>query len=211
MPYRDTFSPGRGPPGGHLRVLGRDLEGLSAQLCDDVARAVGRAAAGAVQDVVRTAFARLAPGLPATPAPSRQPWGEPPSWGGGHRDWRHDGDDGWRGGWHADDGDDEQDRWADDDEPERYGPTARDERPARIEAPASDRVSPAVVAGCQAAAWWLGRHRGQGRLLAAFAVGLATAVALTVAPSNAVPALTLLSLAQAAGDAGVALNGDRRP
>jgi hypothetical protein len=210
MPYRDTFSPGRGPPGGHLRLLGRDLEDLSTRLCDDVARAVGRAAAGAVQDVVRTAFSRLAPG-PAAPPP-RPSWREPPTWGGGYRDWRHDGGDGWRGGWHADDDEEEQDRWADDDdEPQGYGPGARDEPPARIEAPAGDRVSPAVVAGCQAAAWWLGRNRGQGRLLAAFAVGLATAVALTIAPSTAVPALPLLGLAQAASDAGAALNGDRGP
>jgi hypothetical protein len=210
MPYRDTFSPGRGPPGGHLRVLGRDLEGLSAQLCDDMARAVGRAAAGAVQDAVRAAFARLAPGPSVPPPQPRQPWREPPTWGGGYRDWRDDGDDGWRGGWHADD-DEQQEHWADDDEPQRYGAPVRDEPPARIEAPANDRVSPAVVAGCQAAAWWLGRKRGEGRLLAAFAVGLATAVALTIAPSTAVPALTLLGLAQAAGEAGAALGGDRRP
>jgi hypothetical protein len=193
MPYRDSFSPGRGPPGGHLRLLGRDLDDLSARLCDDVARAVGRAAAGAVQDALHAAFTRLLPG-PVAPQPPRPSWREPPSWGGGYRDWRDDSDDGWRGGWHDDD-EEQQDRWPDDDEPQRYGAPLRDEPPARIEALASDRVSPAVVAGCQAAAWWLARNRGQGRLLAAFAVGLATAIALTIAPSTAVPALTLLGLA----------------
>jgi hypothetical protein len=139
-----------------LARLGRALDGLAGRLRDDVAHAVGQAAADAAREAVRALLA--GPGRsPAPPACVRgPPRGSRPhdalerAWG--ERSYQ---------GWPPDD--------LEDDVPE-------EEAPELVASQSADWRG-AVVVGCGATAGWLRRHRGRCPLLTALAAGLLAAVA----------------------------------
>src|SRR4029077_13582982 len=86
-------------------------------------------------------------------------------------------------------------------EPDEAGPpwpgrrAATSDPPSVAPAPHGGRLSRALAAGCQAAAWWLRRRPGPLSVLAALGVGLAAALAaLFGGPAGAGVAGTALAL-----------------
>jgi hypothetical protein len=126
------------------------LESLGERLRDAIARAIGQAVSEAVHAVLND--------RPAPPRPRSYDWSrDPPS----HL-------------WHEPEGRrwaDESDPWADD----------TDDEPMRRAAPApvkSMGLGPALLVGCEAAAWWLRRTAGRFPVLTALGVGLGAALAV---------------------------------
>jgi hypothetical protein len=141
----------------HLAELGRALDGLVERLRDDVAYAVGRAAADAAREAVLALLA----------GPRRAAW-PPPGPVRGPRPWGSRSSDAYEPAW----GESASESWRPDD--------LEDDRPEEPPAPVASQPAGwrgAVVVGCGAAAGWLRRHRRRFPLLTAAAAGLLAAVA----------------------------------
>jgi hypothetical protein len=164
----------------HLDQLRLRLKALTRRLCDDVALAVGEAAAGAVAQAVRAALGVLPVGRPT---PDRYGWRSPlpaPRWG-------EPQDDGWRGG---------EDTLFDYPEGEPHPePEAADDDPE----PRRSGLVSALTMGCQAVAWWLRRQVSRAPVLVALGVGAASALAayLRGAVASVGAPLGLVALADA--------------
>jgi hypothetical protein len=143
-----------------LTGLGRTIADLRERVRVAVAGELGRAVAGAVQQIVQAVVA----GRPDPPRPEPTPaYRRPDRWGD------EDEDDRWgrpRDPW-ADDPDDDFDRDRDRVEPrpahERHEPSPGNEPPA------DPGVTAAVAAGVYTARWWLAR---KGTWVAAVGLGL---------------------------------------
>jgi hypothetical protein len=181
-PERDLVSylqhlcgPARQALAGHLGRLGLSLAGLGQQLRDSVAGAIGRAASEAVRQAVATLLRQ--PGDDSTPEEGwpryrderagstwnrdhfrhHDPWGEPDDSGWGYAE-----------------------RWQRDDE-------ALEERPGIEVSIQSGGWRSMLAALCRVLAWLLGRVASPGAGWLAFAVGLATALAMWLAGPIAGP------------------------
>jgi hypothetical protein len=155
----------------HARRLQSALESLASQVRAAIARIVGQATGDAMRDTLIV----ILDGPPAQPTrdefrDERERLWSPP----GQPSWLHSTYDPYAR--------DPYDR----DYDERYpGPERRSGPPEEDEAhqqraPRSDqpsRWSRALATGCQAAGWWLKRHRGRLSVIAAIGVGVAAGVA----------------------------------
>jgi hypothetical protein len=162
--------PLRGRQARHLGRSQQSLDVVGEQVRQAVASAVGRTMAEAVGEAVYEALRpRAGPAYPLTrsswysdrSATGRREWVEP-AWG------READASSWRDPYGYDDYDDP--RYDDDSESE--------DTSAPHEQLRARRWSRAVMAGLQAAAWWLRRHPGQVSLLAALAVGVIAGLAV---------------------------------
>jgi hypothetical protein len=143
---------------GHLDRLGRALEALAARVRDGLAGAIATVVGDAIAQALGAVLDDVAAGdIARGRARAQSP--------GPHSLW----DQSRRPGWHDDPLDPS---YAEDDD---YPDDAQ--RPAPAAAPVRHRRwARALVAGAQAAAWWL-RRPGRGTLLAALGVGLAAGLA----------------------------------
>jgi hypothetical protein len=188
---------------GQMERLHATLERLAGEVRSAIARAVGQVTG----ETVREALCVILDG------PVERP---------GHHDRLDDRDDRWgqdrRPTWpttrsYDPYGRDPYERDADDydeDRRRRYADDDEDDPPADESVPThrQGNWSRAVSTGCQAAAWWLRRHRGPFSLIAAAGIGIAAGVATLAssplvagATAVAASALGLLALADAARSA----------
>jgi hypothetical protein len=158
MPFlRDVLGPAWRAVAGHLARLGRAVDGLAQRLREDVAHAVGQAAADAAREAVHALLA----------GPGRAAW-PPPGPGRGPRPWGGRSNDAYEPAWgkSADEG------WPPDD--------LEDDLPEEPPDPVASQLADwrgALVVGCGAAAGWLRRHRRRCPLLTALAASLLAVVA----------------------------------
>ncbi len=205
-PFHPMTDPPHLTPGERLQHLRRTLDGLSSQLREGISRAVAQIVADTIRQAVGSFLGGPVGGNPF-PSPYRQlsgnltsPWGSPrPS------------------------------RWDDDIEEElreeedvsawrpRSGPLSPTPVVGGGDAHTPVRLGRALASGCQAAAWWLRRHRDERSLMAALAVGLTTTLAvlaggrLATGVGLAGAALGLLTVADAARDSARLLSENPGP
>lgn len=172
-----------------VRTLAGVLADLKARVRVALAQEIARAAAGAVEEVVRAVVAGRREPFRPTPALDYD-WPAPGRW-----------DDGDSGRGRARDPWDDRDDWSDDDRAARPAAVGRPDNPAPPAAPA---VPAAVAAGVHVARWWLAR---KGNLLVAVGAGLAVGLlglvggpAVRTAVAALAAAADLVAVTDALGD-----------
>jgi hypothetical protein len=179
--------PLRGKLARHLGRLQQHLDTVGEQVREAVATAVGRTVAEAVGEAVYDALGPYAdPSDPASRSYSRyaersaqrRPDWDDPAWRSA------EGSSSWRDSYAYDSYDDPR---YDDDDAEEGRSSLRDE-------PGGRRWRRAVVAGVQAAAWWLRRHPGQVSLTAALSVGSLAGLAVLAGHVSGMATMVLSAL-----------------